>query len=286
MILDPLPFLSASQSVEGGWGYKPGAAPVVEATCAALIVLQHQSQAEALYVRALAWLLDSQHDDGGWGLNHLDPQSAWMTAWAVWALAGDGRAQAEAKAGAQWLLDVPVMQVSNLDDLAMGKKVAGIDFSLRGWPWQPGEASWLEPTSLAVLALTKLGSLATSRLAEAARYLVNRRCPGGGWNVGNPVMFGSYLPARAQPSALGLMALHQLSRESVLESDIDVLQKEALREDLPLALGWACLALAFTGSGSEQLILRLIQKQDQNGSWDDNPFTTAIAWQAIREAVI
>lgn len=282
MILDPLPFLAAAQSAEGGWGYQPQQDPLVEPTGAILLALSNYSQEEAVFQKAFSWLLDIQHQDGGWGMNRADSQSAWMTAWAVWALAKTSRAGPQASAGAQWLLQAPVLQISNLDDLAVGKKVAGIDFSLRGWPWQPDEASWVEPTSLAVLALAALESGYTERLGEAGRYLINRRCPGGGWNVGNPIMFGSFLPARAQPTALSLMALSRLAPAAILDEDFATLQNDALQDDGALALGWGGLALAVYGRPSEVILTRLAGKQRANGSWEDNPYATAIAWLAYQ----
>jgi hypothetical protein len=284
VIFDPVSFFAASQSAEGGWGYQPGRAAIIETTCAVILALKNQHQEIDLVQRAFSWLLEMQLTDGGWGMNRQDPRSAWMTAWAVWALAESSRSNVSARAGAQWLLNEPVMQISGLDDLIAGEKVAGIDFSLRGWPWQPGEASWVEPTALAVIALSYHTDLGAARLTEAVRYLENRRCQGGGWNVGNPVMFGSFLPARAQPTALAMLALHRIQPDLILEEDRQKLYLEALREDRAMALGWAGIAFAVCGGPVNEILTRLESRQGQNGSWGDDPFSTALAWLAFQEA--
>lgn len=284
MISDPLPFLRATQSAEGGWGYQPGRAAIVEPTSAVLLALNLRHQEAELHRRAASWLISTQHPDGSWGINAADTQGGWMTAWAVWALAEARQDLRAVEAGVQWLLDEPVLQLSNLDDLTLGEKIAGIDFSLRGWSWQPGEASWVEPTALTILAIVSAGQAEAARLSEAARYLVNRRCPGGGWNVGNPIMFGSYLPARALPTALGLMALAKIAPHAILEEDFAALQATALAEDSAMALAWAVWALAVNGKPVRDLLERLIAQQNQDGSWEANPFTTGIAWLAIQKA--
>jgi hypothetical protein len=207
-----------------------------------------------------------------------------MTAWVVWALAGQDDVEQSLNRAIQWLLDIPVLQISSIDDLAMGEKIAGIDFSLRGWPWQPGEASWVEPTAIAVLGLTTAGSADPERINEAALYLVNRRCPGGGWNVGNPIMFGSYLPARAQPTAMGILALNEIAHDGLMDDDFSIMEMDALKDDGSLALSWAGFALATCGRPSRDILNRLVSKQSQNGAWDDSPYATAVAWLAILEA--
>lgn len=272
-------FLLAAQTEEGGWGYAAGQMPGVEPTSAVLIAAKHHSQ-EAAFQKATSWLLDIQHQDGGWGMNPDDPESCWLTAWAVWALAETGHQGEAIGRGVEWLLNEPVLQINNMDDLAAGEKVANIDFSLRGWPWQPGEASWVEPTALSILALTAAGELATPRLMEATRYLENRRCPGGGWNVGNPVMFNAVLPARAHPTAWVITSLARYASQSVLADDLDTLVKDMLGDGGAMALAWGIHALQVQGFDASQTFPDLAKLQLEDGSWEGNPYITAVALMA------
>jgi hypothetical protein len=272
-------FLLTTQSEQGGWGYAPGQTPGVEPTSAVLIAAKKHHQ-EAAFQKAAAWLLDLQHEDGGWGLNREDPQSCWLTAWAVWALAETGHQGEATQRGIAWLLNESVLQISDMDDLAAGEKVANIDFSLRGWPWQPGEASWVEPTALSMLAFLAAGERTNSRLSEAKKYLENRRCPGGGWNVGNPVMFDSALPARAHPTAWGILALERYSPQAVLTGDIDTLTSAMSGEGGIMALAWGVAVLQKFGVNVEQSMASLTASQKEDGSWEGNPYITAVTLMA------
>jgi len=113
------------------------------------------------------------------------------------------------------------------------------DHSLRGWSWTPGTASWVEPTAQMLITLRELfpgtrdrgwgtvdarqapwaeergarrwRSLARraarrQRLAELMLY--DRMCPGGGWNSGNPLVYGVAGVPRIGPTAWALVALH------------------------------------------------------------------------------
>jgi len=285
-VISPLDFLRSSQTQEGGWGYAPGHSPGVEPTCAVLHALKRANQ-ETAFQDAVSWLLHIQNEDGGWGYNQNDQVSGWLSAWAVWTLSIFDSSSKQVEDGVQYLLAQNVMQINNLDDLEAGKKIANIDFSLRGWPWRPGEASWVEPTALALIALSASGLDAGSRVNEAVRYLDNRRCPNGGWNVGNPIMFGEALPARANPTALSLIALSKTSPNKILPIDLEALTAEMKSDSGTMALAWGCLAIRSCKSQVEEEFLhQLSQRQLSDGSWEHNPYLTAVSWLAIAEAEV
>ncbi len=280
---DAVRFLVSSQLISGGWGYEPGAPAVVESTAAGVLALRAEQAVDETLKRAINWLISSQNEDGGWGLNAKDTHSNWHTAWAVLALQRAGHAGSQTERGIHWLLTQPVMQYTDAGLLSEGSKIAKIDFSIRGWPWQPGEASWVEPTAIAMLALehAKDQTSVHDRLAEAVRYLLDRRVPGGGWNVGNPVMFSSILPARAHPTAWSLLALNVLAPESILADDIQFLKAEMQRDGGAMGLAWGILALRATGRTDEQSINELVALQQSDGSWEQNPYVTSAALMAL-----
>ena len=282
-MISPLDFLLSSQTVEGGWGYAKGHGPAIEPTCAVLHALRNVNQ-ETVCQNTVSWLFDIQNDDGGWGFNHQDSQSSWFSSWAVWALSLDKPASTQVQNGINFLLNQNVMQINNLDDLEAGKKVANIDFSLRGWPWRTGEASWVEPTALSLIALHSTGIAADERIQEGVEYLDNRRCPGGGWNVGNPVMFGAVLPARAHPTAWSLLALSKTNSQKIMSQDIDVLIHEMTEDFGTMAIAWGCLALRSCRASIADVFLdRLRQLQLPDGSWEHNPYLTAVSWLVFLE---
>jgi len=285
VIIDPLQFLLTAQTPLGGWGYQLGQTPVVEPTCAVLIAARDKSH-ETAFQDAVEWLLSIQQNDGGWGINGDDLSSCWQTAWAVWALQIIGEEDNAIQRGLDWLLKEEAMAISDLDDLEAGLKVAGIDFSLRGWPWQPGESSWVEPTALALMALASAG-ITNERLREAIRYLENRRCPGGGWNVGNPLMFNTLVPARVVPTAWSLMSLAQNAPDAILENDITALETEMVKDGGLLGLAWGSLALKTNKRDiPKDIRAALVENQTSDGSWNQNPFITAVAWMAFQEDML
>ncbi len=278
-----LDFLLAAQDASGGWGYAPTHASCVEPTAAVLISLLPASQAGEAVRRAVAWLEMGQHEDGGWGLNPKDGESNWQTAWATLALGRSGQASSRVRRGIEWLLNTPALQFTDTETLQAANRVAKIDMSLRGWPWEPGDAPWVEPTALAVLALQQAGYTAanTPSLEEALHYLVDRRCPGGGWNVGNPVMFDEVLPAHAHPTAWSLLALLQLERNSIQPADVSLLKEEMLDDGGIMALAWGLIALHALGDDLPEAQEILRTRQQSNGSWQDNPYLTALGRLAL-----
>ncbi len=271
-------FLISTQNTDGGWGYAPGQASTVEATAA--VTLSLSGSAAATYQRVIAWLHNTQHQDGGWGLGATDELSGWHTAWAVLTLARQDPNQAVVARGTEWLLSVETLRTDE-DAIQMLEPVLAIDLHLRGWPWLPGEASWIEPTALAILALTAARTPATERIDEAARYLLDRRCQGGGWNVGNPVMFSQPLPARAHPTAWALLALTQVAAQSVTTEDGVTLRSEMLRDGGAPALAWGLLALRALGQGDDKAVQQLRDLQLSDGSWSHSPYQTALSMLAL-----
>jgi len=159
-----------------------------------------------------------------------------------------------------------------------------VNTGLRGWPWQPGGASWIEPTALAMLALS-LGPAsddAAERLDEAARYMLDRRCSGGGWNFGSPVMFDQRLPARVHPTALALLALRRYRPASVMPDDLAALRRDLRLDGTAGALGWGLVALHAAAESEPSEMVALQRKQQVDGSWNGNPYQTAIAIMACR----
>jgi hypothetical protein len=63
-----------------------------------------------------------------------------------------------------------------------------------GWSWASGTTSWVIPTAFALVALQQArqrGDNKTAQLTERVNLgtsmLLDRMCPGGGWNSGNGV---------------------------------------------------------------------------------------------------
>ena len=228
--------------------------------------MQGHPDALAMLRRAQDWLVSIQHEDGGWGLNGLDQRSSWHTAWAVLALAGLVAAADSVQRGRDWLSAVPVYRETDDDLVQAFNQDLHLDVRLTGWPWIPTEASWIQPSSLAMLALRGALPAAQERLAGAVLYLENRRVLGGGWNIGNPAMFEGVLPAHATPTSLAILALKEVAPLSIQTADLILLRQCALEDGGPKALAWAILGLRTMGDDVTELKGQLLAAQQADGA--------------------
>jgi len=279
-------YLRETQNDDGGWGYKSTSQSVTEATAVAVIAQPSLTGREG----GTNWLLRTQRADGSWGMNAQDDSGNWLTAWAALALLLQPAEQAaqHARQGLDWLLAMGVVRVTDAATTTDIMGTLNINPLLAGWPWQPDEASFVEPTALTMLAFTAAGEGDQPRLHEAIAYLRDRVCLGGGWNVGNPYMFRKPLPATPYSTAVALLAMKAAGadREDPLVSNgMAVLRQTLLSRVEASTLAWGCTALRVWHSDDESLRKRLVQMQDDRGGWDRSPYATASALIALQEAV-
>lgn len=250
-----------------------------------MIALEQDAFAVDLVRRARAFLKQLQRADGGWGIAAPDDESGWMTAWAVWALAQSD--DDVAQRGVQWLLNHSGLRVTDPKEIERVKQVLKIDATITGWPWLPGDAAWIFPTALALLALNAMRIHEHPREQEAIQYLLDRAIPTGGWNIGNPFMVTGDLPPTVENTALALLALDAYA----IENEITRRARAWLAQEnfTPTAFEWAWRAWYWTRSKSQvsdlkaseeyanRALVALKELQRADGSFDGNPFTTAIA---------
>jgi hypothetical protein len=245
-------FLLNSQNSDGGWGYHPAAPSSVEATAwASLALLARAAKPSPAEACARAWLLGAQMPDGGWPAFPGQRQGCWATSLAALALHREGAAADAVARGRDWLLAAWPAD-SHLGwrlrrVLARGTIVRQ-DNSLHGWSWTPGTASWVEPTAYALLFLRSLPAellppRALKRVQLGERMLYDRMCPGGGWNSGNPQVYGVAGVPRVGPTAWALLALLPYSQRAENQMSLDWLTSACprIRGAASLALAHRCL---------------------------------------------
>lgn len=76
----------------------------------------------------------------------------------------------------------------------------------------PGCCQLNDPDAFTIIVLKqwtncKPDPRATDRANTGISMLLDRRCIEGGWNAGNPVVYGSPLPAHIEPTAIALLGL-------------------------------------------------------------------------------
>ncbi len=276
-------YLISAQHDSGGWGYSTGSKPVVEPTAVALLALQTDPGAELSFQKGISWLLGGQNKDGGWGINENDPESGWQTAWAVIALRKVKQDSDAISRGMDWLTCVGTNQVSQEEfkkqDIPLNDDPGAIV-----WPWLPGQVCWIEPTAMAVLGLESrdYSPLASSRIKAAVEYFIKYRTPIGGWDIGNAGPLDTNVLPRAYPTSLVLMALNLVAPQAIISNDISALKQDMMSDQSVLSLSSGLLAIRCLGESADEVELYIKDKQNANGSWDNNPFFTGWAMMAIR----
>jgi len=142
---------------------------------------------------------------------------------------------------------------------------------LRGWPWIANTHSWVEPTSLAILALRITGGAEQERVKEGLHLLLDRQLPGGGWNYGNTKVFGQELFPFPESTGTALNALKGMVPKSQIQKSLDYLKSRLQDVRTPLSLGWGLMGLASWGekpTEARAMINECLERQKRYGSYD------------------
>jgi len=243
--------LIANQRATGTWGYR-GNQDSVESTCFAILALrQHPSIKLA---RATQALLGLQNADGSWpAFTGDEPEGCWTTALAVLSLMPVRHATKPLASGIQWLIDARGREASWLWrwKLSMVDTKVQFDPAKFGWSWVSGTTSWVIPTAFALIALEQArqrGYGGTAQLDErvdlGTSMLLDRMCPGGGWNSGNGVAFGVPLTPHLDATSIALLALIGHEKGQGVQRSLHWLVNRLGGCPSPYSLAWGVLAIA------------------------------------------
>jgi hypothetical protein len=211
-----LSLLLAAQNADGGWGFRAGQASRVEPACWALRALGGHPQDSGVVLRAVRFLQSTQLADGSWPASSQMRSGSWVTSLACSVLRDSPPCAANVKAGLKWLCEDFPRDSSPwrrfLERLRSGRASGALLDSYRGWGWTPKTSSWVEPTAFALMALEEappqlLPGNASDRRELAIGLLYDRMCPGGGWNCGNPRVYGVDGDALVLATCWALLAL-------------------------------------------------------------------------------
>ena len=206
-----LELLRRSQNEDGGWGYFSSRESGVEPTAYALRAL---GAGDSGWGRGIAFLLARQEKDGGLAPRVRVPGSTWVTALAFPLLKKAGVAAKSLERAGNWILDTEGAEGGLTERFLflLGKAKVEQDPRLKGWPWRPGNTSWVEPTAHGLMALRTMDGCVPEagiryRRDIATKMLLDRRCADGGWNYGNRKVLGETLPGYPETTALALLGL-------------------------------------------------------------------------------
>ena len=285
--------LHRQRPAAGGWSYC-GKQVCTEPTSLALLALVSAPPDHLLGSVGVEPLLAIRQPDGTW------PSTAGGSIFSLWATALAVNAMVTLQISRVNLapsLDALVHSTPKEASWLVRLKFRYSDRQVRfdpqryGWGWVPETVSWVVPTSMAIIALERArkrgligGRVLESRLQLGVEMLLDRACPGGGWNAGNPVVYGVPLRPHVDATAITLAALRSHYQHPRVGVSLDwLLGQTRCRSSYSLA--WLALALdvytdvradvpAALNAAQEHLAARI----DDPGNVDD---TSTIALAAL-----
>jgi hypothetical protein len=180
-----------------------------------------------------------------------------VTSLAVLAISGAKGYEEIADRGVKWLVGHAGMATSiwtRLARLAMGTNTSATDHI--GWPWFPGAASWVIPTSLAICALARHrkgpnGHEIAIRLEEARRFLLSRQCPDHGWNHGGLFQAGEVPLSYPETTGIALLAIAATGGAAAIDASLQCAERHAANPLSSEGAVWLRLGLMAHGRSVE-----------------------------------
>jgi hypothetical protein len=251
---------------EGGFAISRGEPFRADATAWAVLALEAYRGSRDLTVSACRRLSECQLLDGRLSAVDGHPEAYWPTALALFAWKTVPGFEKELDRAIQFLI-VSSGKISPKQD----NDLVVHDTSIKGWPWIENTHSWIDPTSIAILALKACGYEKHERVLEAVRMILDRQLPAGGWNYGNTVVFGKQLRPIPESTGHALCALAGYAEAKDVKSSINYLNHEVVRIRTPLALSWSILGLTAWSNRPVQArdwILESLALQKKYGTYD------------------
>jgi hypothetical protein len=239
--------LLAARNQDGGWGYAPGRQSRIEPTCWAELALGH-SLGRAPDVDSIRrwrrqddWLLDVPGA----------PPNITFNALAALTLLQEPSTIALAQPIITHLIHARGRTFRQTATLAQ-------DNSIQAWSWVDGTASWVEPTAWCLLLLKRVRSQSPSqeaaeRIRIGEQFLFDRVCHEGGWNYGNPEVYGQKLWPYVPTTAVALLAMQDHRAHPVVKQSLKQLQKDVASERSVVAVALTIVCLRTYGVATDSL---------------------------------
>jgi hypothetical protein len=266
LISNAIDLVSSRALPEGGFSVKDDGIFRPDVTAWAILALKSGLCCDEYISKARRHLAQSQLPDGRVPLSTINPAAYWPTALAVLAWQKSaGQVVSVQKAVAFLINNTGVHFTKTKDSLTEH------DSEIKGWPWVENTHSWVEPTSMVVLALRSSGRGEHPRVSEAVRMLLDRQLPSGGWNMGNTLVFGKELLPIPESTGHALTALNRFTTTEAVQKSLDYLNKIIQGLRTPLALAWGLFGLTSWSRRPEnfrRLILETLERQEKYGPYD------------------
>jgi squalene cyclase len=208
----------AIQNGDGGWAYSRGCS-WTEPTVFALLAQSAIAPDRESFQRGVRFLNSIARPDGGWSPQPGVEESTWVTALAV--LLPEGAVTEQQRRNAIGWLKTRSGRESGWRYRLQQRLVGNKDDFPEGWPWFPGAAAWVIPTSLGILAFEKAlrrdksaGEL-QERIEAGKKFLLEHMCADGGWNHGSNRALGRDGDSYPETTGIALLALNGVASPQI-----------------------------------------------------------------------
>lgn len=211
-------------------------------------------------------LEQTQMPDGRVPLQINQPQTCWPTSLAIMAWHNEKKFEGNQNKAVHFMQNFSGLHWEKNDD-----SVTGHDTKIKGWPWIENTHSWVEPTSIAIIALEIAGKKSHPRIEEAKRMLLDRQLNSGGWNYGNTTVFDRQLRPMPESTGMALSALHKKVERKTVQKSLNYLKNNIKNLKTPFSLGWGLLGLGTWGispADKPNLIARCLKQQEIFGTYN------------------
>ncbi len=282
----------------GYWPYKPNGQSSTEATAWCGLALRKNKN---IAHSTASFIAKTQLKDGGWSTTLDSGSSDWATGPALLCfriLLNEYPEFLEEKKFADCLHSalhkVADSRVTFYPVVARLMRFliegpSGLQYA-RGWPWDPGCYHWVEPTAYCLMSLKVPGMPEQELYKEVTKYadkfLIEHACKDGGWNHGNHLSLGTYLPPYRLTTAESLVALQDHKEKKEIEKGLLFLQSQTDSDSSSVSLAWSVLALSTFDKACDKEASFLLSRQEKAMGEGHGPnlMTTAmvhLAYSAI-----
>ena len=241
------------QNRDGGWAYNKGCS-WTEPTVFVLLAQSVTQVDRPSFEAGLRFLRSMQRTDGGWSPHPDVTESTWVTALA--ALLPDEAIGAERlKRAVAWLEDQTGRESSW--SFKLRQTIAGNHEKYPdGWPWFPGAAAWVIPTSLGILAFERALTRGEDRrlrdrVNSGREFLFGRMCADGGWNHGANRALGRDGDSYPETTGIALAALHRSMERETVARAIKAARRHLAVCKTAEGRAWLSIGLASQGESVE-----------------------------------
>jgi hypothetical protein len=238
----------ARQNPDGGWAYSQGCS-WTEPTVLALLAQLASGDTEACE-RGFAFVRSLAAADGGWRPQSAVAESTWVTSMAA-LLPPERLGQDRYERAVRWLLG-QTGQESSLMYRLRQRLSGNRDRLPDGWPWFPGAAAWVIPTSFGMLAFRRARRLTNDpaldrRIASGAEFLFARMCADGGWNHGSSHALGRDGDSYPETTGIALLALRGFPASPALARAVTAAKTHLRTCRTAEGIAWLRMGLAAHG---------------------------------------